>query len=877
VRARWIAILAVVAACGDGDKRVTPPATIVLELKPAVAVWYNASPPTYSSPAALAAGLVIGLNNDSDGPGTDSNDNVVNGANDAKQMTSFIIKQRTATAASGDKMHLQKGGGGGNVRVFRAGNSSAGIFDSSNTTTPMSDADATALMNDLASGDVELYVEGTAVGDIQLCAVWSGSASSSKCANLYVVDGHGAASGYGPRIYGNTNRNATLAADDIPGHDTYTATAGAITFTNLDDDCAGVDDQHDTTIGCAPDEADIAHFRVAKARMALGSLPVGTTWKPVLRYVVAGSDRFRVFDGITNGANELPATPLAPAMVYKQLDLTTLSAWTSATDELTLGLEGRKFDVPADPPIDLFVCLTDTATQTDAACDRMVFRTNNGLLQPNSERDVQVVVLDHPLNAAMRTTMTATMPAGAALNALTNGPPTDQWYQDQVEIVGIRAPRGDAQLAIDLPRTALAGWSASLIGPDLAYLDLTGAALKDSPQFGGNLECSPPAGGGQGRMIVGDDMLSGLITELQRVAPAQTVVALPVGWLMVGHVDEVAGVFPKTGGWGTTVGDPNLAKSVLAGVLPKAALFWHCRTPGRTRAAECYGEGVATGASHKAGATPARLEASGFTFTRPIGREFQWIRIYAGTGRGQIARIAATSAHAVDVVAVALLPGVAWTRCADSVFGGGTTGCDPGIPGLPTSVADFGKETWFTLPDTTSRFVVVEDSLRWDKGLPALVTAGELRDSAVNPEFWGRNHDRVVEKLTGPDASSAANVLAGLPGGSPPVRLPVLYSVFVTGPGDGTLVPRKGDALIPNLTNYQVVTGTSGTVIYAPKPWGPSTGGTDPFETKFRAQMASAAATIEFVDDWDAYHIKGGEVHCATNLFKASARKWWQP
>ena len=42
-----------------------------------------------------------------------------------------------------------------------------------------------------------------------------------------------------------------------------------------------------------------------------------------------------------------------------------------------------------------------------------------------------------------------------------------------------------------------------------------------------------------------------------------------------------------------------------------------------------------------------------------------------------------------------------------------------------------------------------------------------------------------------------------------------------------------------------------------------------------RPKMSSAAGTIQFVDDWDMFHVNTGEVHCGTNLFKAEARKWW--
>ena len=632
-----LAVIAALAACGSKAKKVTASATIVVELKPARALWYGASPPTITFPKIVTPGLVIGINNDQDSGSVDSSDNVVNVAADAAQMTSFIIKQRTATAVSGDRMHIVRKPGGGNVRVFRAGTGSTGILTTSTSLSTTSDADATAIMTALGTGDVELYVEGTSAGDVELCAAWTGSASDEQCAKFIVVDGYGAPTGYGPRIYGDTNRNGTLlASEDVAGHDKYTATTGAIAFPNIDKDCGSPDDAADTTIACAADEADIAHVRVDKPRM--GTLPAG--WKPVLRYVSSTQPRFHIFERATNGASELTGTwTTIDGVTFWQVDLSALSAWT-APGEMTLGLEGRALDVPADLPVDLFVCVTHVATMSDASCDRMQFRNSTALLQPNTETNVRVVVTDDPENVAMRNSMSSSMPASVALSAEAPGV-NDQWFQDEIEILGIRAPRGGAQLVVQLPRyRGLSAWSSAQIGPNIANTSLKPTDLVgDSPQYGGNLECSPPSGADQGRIIIGDDMAPALVAGLRALAPLQSTIAISTRWLAVGHVDEVAAIFPKPGGgWGTTVGDPDAAKAILNGVQEKASLFWHCRTPTRTRAPECFGEGVTTSASAKTSGAPARLTANGFTFTRPSGREFQWLRIYKGRGQGQVAR-----------------------------------------------------------------------------------------------------------------------------------------------------------------------------------------------------------------------------------------------
>jgi len=115
---RGMILLALAAACGPTPKKVTPTATVTVELKAAPALGHNGSPPTLSGSKISTPGLVIAINNDSDGSGVDSTDNLVNGAHDTTQMTSFIITHRTATAVTGDKMHVIKKSGSGSVRVF---------------------------------------------------------------------------------------------------------------------------------------------------------------------------------------------------------------------------------------------------------------------------------------------------------------------------------------------------------------------------------------------------------------------------------------------------------------------------------------------------------------------------------------------------------------------------------------------------------------------------------------------------------------------------------------------------------------------------------------------------------------------------------------
>ncbi|MCX7804384.1 MAG: hypothetical protein N3A38_04245 [Planctomycetota bacterium] len=78
-------------------------------------------------------------------------------------------------------------------------------------------------------------------------------------------------------------------------------------------------------------------------------------------------------------------------------------------------------------------------------------------------------------------------------------------------------------------------------------------------------------------------------------------------------------------------------------------------------------------------------------------------------------------------------------------------------------------------------------------------------------------------------------------------------------------------ALTGNMTNLVVL----GTTLVIPKPFGPRDGAVDKFEDVFLGVLRGG--NVVFVDDWDAYHLAGGNVHCATNVKRRPRDvKWWE-
>jgi len=66
------------------------------------------------------------------------------------------------------------------------------------------------------------------------------------------------------------------------------------------------------------------------------------------------------------------------------------------------------------------------------------------------------------------------------------------------------------------------------------------------------------------------------------------------------------------------------------------------------------------------------------------------------------------------------------------------------------------------------------------------------------------------------------------------------------------------------------------TKLVIPKPFGPkNASGSDLMELNIADKLSGF--TIHFVDDWNTYHLREGEVHCGTNAKRLPImQNWWQ-
>ena len=63
----------------------------------------------------------------------------------------------------------------------------------------------------------------------------------------------------------------------------------------------------------------------------------------------------------------------------------------------------------------------------------------------------------------------------------------------------------------------------------------------------------------------------------------------------------------------------------------------------------------------------------------------------------------------------------------------------------------------------------------------------------------------------------------------------------------------------------------------APDPHGPVIDGKDILKAGIADPLAKVGVTVDFIEDWEEYHIEIGEVHCGSNSYRAIPdTKWWE-
>ncbi|MCB1356228.1 MAG: VWA domain-containing protein [Maritimibacter sp.] len=705
----------------------------------------------------------------------------------------------------------------------------------------------------------------------------------------------------------DTDRDGTIGPDDEAGEDTWNAASGAFFTVNLDadegrtsdgtptsdpiSDTIHVDHQgqptrEDRSIG-HPDDVDDITPLVVHAPGA--PLPAGFS----LHLVLAereDAQSIHLFERIADGETAILGTigdrPTAggdPAPTEEEVsgwvDYTTGRFWdpTGGTgpqvDARTIGVEGMFFRFPDGPPpiafdgeIDLSLELRD-ADGAEVWSDDVRLKVAPWMMISHAQPSSQIWAESGNwrfLNGAGP----GTAGLDQSLQLQESFERTNQWFQDHAEIgytqrpaagpvhTILRMPYGNA----GDPDIRQAGWPVRRLlngtsGVFQLANNLHPSGSVNPGDFGGNLEVQPPSAEFPlGRIVVGDTMSEALVDFLE-AQEVQPVVTLPTEWLHVGHVDEMIGFTNSPDE--LLVASPLLALEILDDIAPadrgRSVLFAKGAPPQ---------DGTVQGAS------PTRLE-TGINHTLPGATVWEYVRIWADGGseaRGQVAHISARGNGWVDIDMV-------WDLPPGLVPESEALLPDDEISMWHLIHANEGFEShsaWVVPPEPGDRFVLVEDSQFWFRGrysdgFPAIITVEEVLQDRNLIDF----NEFMVEDLI----ADVVDLLTFEIAASITIRqVPVLFLgtllEFDTG---GTAF-----AYTPGLANMQPMNPQSAVPaplqVFYPKPFGPvDAGGIDPFEIE--AGLAYGPGL--FVDDWDTFHRKFGEVHCGSNVVRIPPANWW--
>ena len=422
------------------------------------------------------------------------------------------------------------------------------------------------------------------------------------------------------------------------------------------------------------------------------------------------------------------------------------------------------------------------------------------------------------------------------------------------------APR--PHVAMQLPRARLTTdgieddtpeWPRErLLGPDAGVFRFWNFHLEDglnAGDFGGNIEVMPPTRAWPlGRILVGDTIspkLLGFLEDQELQAPFQ----VGTDWLRVGHVDEALSFVPDGSGWLLVAADPLRSWEILGPLAPDAVFF----SPGRTSG------GLGLTASVESSAAEV-FDSRGTDFRRPEWEFVRYVRIYDGTGAGQVGRVSSLHSGSLTVDKVWQTP----TRAADMGFRGFREAA-ASVSGQIDGISAPPRSEWITTPDETSRYVLVEDTLFWldavGREVPAVISVHEVRSDSL---MWALNEaaSSKLDEIVGQVADAAGER----------VRVARVPDFFMGSFAPDTALIEDAFAFAPALANLQA----AGERVFFAESHAPrDAAGGNVLQKGFAALMPGP---VHAVEAWDRYHRWTGNVHCFTYVKRAAYEfDWWRP
>jgi protein-arginine deiminase len=407
----------------------------------------------------------------------------------------------------------------------------------------------------------------------------------------------------------DANRDGRIDAADFADEDRWSAGRGALVLPNLDRDNAatGAPDNWsggafngrpaapNNVIDNAADLADVGVIRLAKLKTldaynyTLTIRVLRPASDPAWFRNTAAAERVRLFlPGKADGSGDTVPQPGDVAVIGRGLgDTVRFTATPQALNEYSifdvagdggyfLGIEGIKpgAEVRVQATLEWTPAIADGEPLPPERINRddVALKVAPFTLLDNRQRAKKVVVEDLNRipgfdNAAVRAKLKAVF--GNKVIESRNG---DLWQQDGYEIGYVKAPYGQMNVVLELPRAgmALADPNASmrqfvrssLLAPGVGVcIDLAPYPIGDNSSLGGDIDTLFKPGSTPG--TPGFLLMSNMPAYLRDFFDAQGVnapVDLPLEWLGVNHVDEV---IQQTPAGKVLVADPDVAWALL--------------------------------------------------------------------------------------------------------------------------------------------------------------------------------------------------------------------------------------------------------------------------------------------------------------------------
>lgn len=375
-----------------------------------------------------------------------------------------------------------------------------------------------------------------------------------------------------PQFFLHLDADRDGTVDENPRHlDTWTwgkkGRGAVVMVNNSADHKNNVLNNEDSKIGGPQDAANVAPLDV---RCVGPKAPSG--WSLSLSVNPDHKDNLRIFNGRIEGSTEIIGPSTGPTFVFPSLDF----------DKHEFGMEALRYAGQGfDGLIELTLRLsrgTETIREQKAMVRVAPWIMFNHLDMPE-EVFVINIVGEHSNSEFVTPLKQLVSKANLLLNEIPDK--SDRWAQDIMEFGYSQLPGAPAiRVVMETPRgRELAGMPKRLASSKLGYFKPADVPKESSSlNSGGNLECTPPFVGPNGKKYPFGriytcekradrpaDRLAPGYAEFLAAQIVQAPFSVDAGWLAVGHVDEIVSFIPAQTklGFKLLVASPGTGMSIL--------------------------------------------------------------------------------------------------------------------------------------------------------------------------------------------------------------------------------------------------------------------------------------------------------------------------